>query len=145
MKKQFLIILTILLIIVAFVSYYIYNNIRIQQLSEKTNQEYEIYYDKEILGTDLISIINKTIDYNEKNAIDKDENNLYYIENDTDSIKIYIKFLEDDRTIPMEDIAEKNTENFVKYFATATFKCTKIDYHQKTKSVKELYFEQIQI
>ena len=43
----------------------------------------------------------------------------------------------------MEDIAEKTTESFIKYFATAQFKCTNIEYHSKTGKVKSLTFQQL--
>lgn len=43
----------------------------------------------------------------------------------------------------MENIAEKQTENFIKFFATATFKCNDIKYHKQTKNVQSMYFEQI--
>lgn len=143
MKKQFWIILIILCIIVAIVGLTIYNGIRLKNLTEDYNKTYESYYEQEILGTTLISIINKTIDQNEKNAIPKEQNSIYYIDNGENSIQIQVKFLESDNIIKMEDIEQQETENFVKYFATSTFKCTNIEYHPKTNMVKSLYFEQI--
>lgn len=143
MKKQFWIILIILCIIVAIVGLTIYNGIRLKNLTEDYNKTYESYNEKEILGTTLISIINKTIDQNEKNAIPKQEDSIYYIDNGENSIQIQVKFLESDNIIRMEDIAKQETENFIKYFATATFKCTSIEYHEKTNMIKSLYFEQI--
>ena len=47
------------------------------------------------------------------------------------------------KIIKMENIAEKQTENFIKFFATATFKCNDIKYHKQTKNVQSMYFEQI--
>ena len=143
MKKQFFIILIILCIIVAIIAFNIYNGIRLKNLAKDYNKTYESYYEQEILGTTLISIINKTIDQNEKNEIEKEENGIYYIDNGENSIQIQIKFLESDNVIKMEDIEEQGTENFIQFFATSTFKCTKLEYHQKTNMVKSLYFEQI--
>ena len=143
MKKQFWIILIILCIIVAIIGLTIYNGIRLKNLTEDYNKTYESYYEQEILGTTLISIINKTIDQNEKNAIPKEQNSIYYIDNGENSMQIQVKFLESDNIIKMEDIEQQETENFIKYFATSTFKCTKIEYHSKTNMVKSLYFEQI--
>lgn len=143
MKKQIFIILAILLTITIIAGYYVYNITRQTQLAEINNKKYTKYYGQEVLGTTLISIINNAINDNENNAIDKKDNTIYYEDNGEDSIQISVKFLEDDRIIQMEDIAEKETENFVKFFATATFKCTKIEYHQKTNLVKSLHFEQI--
>ena len=143
MKKQIIIILIILLIILAVTGLYVYNVRRAEQLAQNSNKQYESYYEKEVLGTTLISIINKTIDTNEKNGIPKKDNTIYYIDNENNSIQITVKFLETKNEIKMEDIADKQSENFVKYFAASTFKCTKIEYHEKTKYVKSLYFEQI--
>lgn len=144
MKKSFFIILTILLIIVAIISFYIYNVKRINNIATKHNEQYTSYYDKEILGTDLISLINKAIDYDEKNNIEKQENSIYYINNNSNSIQITIRFIESDKVIKMEDIAEKQIESFIKFFATSTFKCTDIKYHTQTKNVQSMHFEQVE-
>lgn len=143
MKKSVFIILAILVIISIVICLYIYNVKKVENIATKHNRQYEEYCNKEILGTDLISLINKAIDYNEKNNVEKQENTIYYINNNTNSIQITIKFLENDRIIKMEDIAEKQTENFVKFFATATFKCNNIQYHKQTKNIQSMYFEQI--
>lgn len=146
MKKNFFIILSILLI-ATFIAIYTVYNYRIQaQEAQKINKEYEQYKDINLLGTQLISLINRTIDYNEKNEIQKDENNKFYIENEENSIKIYINFIykEETKTILMESIASNGSEAFVSNYSTAKFKCTNIEYHEKTKSVKSLTFEEIQ-
>ena len=143
MKKYILIILMIVLISLLIIGYSFYNYNQAQAFYKKINEDYASYYNKEVVGTTLISIINRTININEKNSIDKDENDIYYLDNNENSIKLYVKFSESDRIIPMEDIAEKETENFVQFYGTATFKCTTIEYHKKTNNVKSLYFEQI--
>ena len=143
MKKSIFVILTILFIIVIAISLYIHNAQKLENIAIKHNQQYEEYCNKEILGTDLISLINKAIDYNEKNNVKKQENTIYYINNNTNSIQITVKFIENDKIIKMENIAEKQTENFIKFFATATFKCNDIKYHKQTKNVQSMYFEQI--
>ena len=142
MKKQFWIILIILCIIVAIIGLTIYNGIRLKNLTEDYNKTYESYYEQEILGTTLISIINKTIDQNEKNAIPKEQNSIYYIDNGENSMQIQVKFLESDNIIKMEDIEQQETENFIKLYGTSNFHCTNIDYHEKTGNVKSLTFEQ---
>lgn len=144
MKKTFVIILVFFLIIVAIISGVLYNKKRSSVLTKDYNKPYETYYKQEILGTTLISIINKAIDDNEKNGVDKPKECIYYQENETNSIKITVQFLEADKPIYMEDIAKQTSETFISFFATASFKCTKIEYHEKTNYVKSLYFEQIQ-
>lgn len=143
MKKTIITILILLLIVTSIVFLYIHNIRKLESYAEKNNREYENFYQQEILGTTLISIINKATNDNEKNNIPKQENSIYYEDNQKDSIKITIKFLDSDRLIKMEEISQKQTENFVQVFATATFKCTQIKYHEKTKCIKSLYFEQI--
>lgn len=143
MKKQFIILIIILLIIVAVVGLYFYNLNRLNLLAEDHNKTYEQIANQDILGTTLISVINKAIDENEKNGVQKQENSIYYQDNQEDSIQITIQFKELENTVQMEDIAAQTTENFIQFFATATFRCIKIEYHEKTNFVKSLYFEQI--
>ena len=141
MKKQFIILIIILLIIVAVVGLYFYNLNRLNLLAEDHNKTYQQIENQDILGTTLISIINKAIDDNEKNEVTKES--IYYQDNEQNSIKITIQFKELDHTVQMEDIAAQTTESFIQFFATATFRCTKLEYHERTNFVKSLYFEQI--
>ena len=53
---------------------------------------------------------------------------------------IYI--IDSDTTYSIEKIYSLGTERFVQNFNLAKFKCTKIEYHEKSKKVKYLYFEQ---
>ena len=71
----------------------------------KTITHKEFRDDINSLGTELISIINKTTDINNNHNIPKDENN-YYLDNGENSIKIYINFIYKDKTktLQMEDI-----------------------------------------
>lgn len=146
MKKNFLIIILILLVVTAISVYAVYTY-RTQAIqAQKVNKEYKAYYNVNFLGTQLISIINKTMDYNQKNEIEKDKDNKYYIDNEKNSIKIYVQFIYKNETkiVFMEDIASSGSQSFVNRYSTAKFKCTKIDYHEKTKNVKSLTFEEIQ-
>ena len=72
MKKTLIIILSLLLVIVAVVGLYINNTRKLVKYAEKNNKEYENFYQQEILGTTLISIINKAINDNEKNGVPKE-------------------------------------------------------------------------
>lgn len=142
MKKIFIIVIVIILIIVAAITYK-YNSYKTNALrSQKLNREYETFAEGEILGTSLITVINKAVDSNKKNNIKKDDNNRY-IENDTTSIKIDVKFLEAENIIPMESIQRLGSEEFIKNYAVMNFKCTKKEYHQKTNNIKYMLFEQI--
>lgn len=146
MKKNLIILISILLIICAFVVYFVINYRNMQMQVQINNKEYNTYKDKTIVGTTLVSIINKTVDNNEKNNIEKDNSNVY-IENEDNSIKIYIYFLDEDGKrieIPytMEQIYNKGSDSFIKLYGTSNFTCTNIDYHSKTGNVKSLTFEQ---
>ena len=144
MKNKILIILIIFIVILAIAVYTVYNyRINIQE-SQKINNEYKSYYNIQILGTELLSIINRTQDINEKNGISKDNEGLY-IENDTNSIKLYInlKYGDEYRTLEMEKIINDGIQNFIKIYSTASFKCTDICYHEKTNNVKALTFTEI--
>ena len=108
----------------------------------KQNAEYEKYLNQEIYGTDIATVINKVIDYNESNAIDKD-NKGKYIDNNLDSIKMDILITDNETLYDVETIYRGGIENFVKNYSTIKFKCTEIKYHETTKKVKYLLFTQI--
>ncbi len=142
MKKKLLVILGIFIIILLFTVYLLYNYKKDVIQMQSFNRQYEVYYEKTILGTDLATVLNKAMDCNKKNDIAKDEQNRYYIETEK-SILIEIKFSESEKTFRMEDILLRDMENFINFYATASFKCTKIEYHEQNKQVKSLYFEQV--
>lgn len=142
--KKILIILLILSIILVVGVYSVYRyRTNVYQI-QKQNREYEQYYNINVLGTELISIINKTIDLNTKNNIAKDDKG-YFVDNGENSIKINVefKYKNDTKTISMEEIASTGAESFVKVYSTANFKCTKIEYHEKTHNVKNVTFVEV--
>ena len=146
MKKNLIILISILLIICAFVVYFVINYRNMQMQAQINNKEYNTYKDKTIVGTTLVSIINKTVDNNEKNNIEKDNSNVY-VENEDNSIRIYIYVLDEDgkrieTPYTMEQIYNKGSDSFIKLYGTSNFTCTNIDYHSKTGNVKSLTFEQ---
>ena len=109
---------------------------------DSNNVIYENLLQKELIGSKLATIINKTLDSNEKNKLDKDGNGLY-TENDTNSIKIEIKFKLSDNIFPIETIYTNKVSEFIRLYGQAIFKCTKMEYHKKTKFIKYLYFEEV--
>lgn len=86
MKQKLIVIISIFLIIIFGITYYIYNQNLINEKAFKNNKELESYTKNEITGTELVTLINKAIDINETKAVKKD-NNLKYIEDSTNSIK----------------------------------------------------------
>ncbi len=142
MKKNLFIILGILLILVAISASIYYNYQKKLILASKINEQYYQYTKNEIIGSQLMTLINKVSDQNEKNKVQKDEKGRY-IQNEEDSIKIDIKFLEAEETYNMEAISHLGSEAFIKNYNSMIFKCTKVEYHEKTKQIKYMLFEQI--
>ena len=142
MKKIIICILSIFLIIICIVVYGVYQKNENTAQIGVDNKTYESYENKEVLGTDIISIINKATDSNKKNDIKIGEDG-NYIDNGKNSIRIEIKFLELDKVITMERINNVGIEKFWSNYGALSFKCTKIEYHEKTPRVKYMYFEEV--
>ena len=142
MKKIIICILSIFLIIICIVLYGVYQKNENTAQIGVDNKTYESYENKEVLGTDIISIINKATDSNKKNDIKIGEDG-NYIDNGKNSIRIEIKFLELDKVITMERINNVGIEKFWSNYGALSFKCTKIEYHEKTHRVKYMYFEEV--
>lgn len=106
------------------------------------NKQFEIYQEKEIYGAELATIINKVINENEKNNVSKSETGKY-IENNETSVKLEVHIKDNDTTYLAENFYKLGTAQFVENFNTEKFKCTNIEYHNKSKRVKSLFFEQI--
>ena len=140
--KKIIIFLVIVLIIVATVAYMYLNYKATYNEAQVKNVQYESYNGKEIFGTDLATLINKAVDDNTKNNIQKEDLGLY-TDNGTDSIRIDILFTDDNEVHSMEEIYNSGTDTFMQYYNQIRFKCTKIDHHSKTGRVSYMYFEQV--
>ena len=93
MKKIGILICTLVIVIVAVIGVNIYSYNERLKAAEKNNKNYQSYYNVEVLGSDVGSLINKILDTNSKNNIQKDENGK------ENSISVTIKFLELDKNI----------------------------------------------
>lgn len=142
MKKSLYILISITLIILLIIIYLIYNRQMAINRNTKANLEYENYTVNNILGSSLMTLINKVSDNNERNGVQKNEKGMY-ISNNENSIIIEVKFIESNEVFRMEQISNKGSENFVKFYNTMSFKCIKKEYHKNTKSISYLYFEQV--
>ena len=111
MKKIIICILSIFLIIICIVVYGVYQKNENTAQIGVDNKTYESYENKEVLGTDIISIINKATKKKKKNDIKIGEDG-NYIDNGKNSIRIEIKFLELDKVITMERINNVGIEKF---------------------------------
>lgn len=141
MKKLIVFFIVTLIVIASF--FYVYYNYKedVRQVKME-NMKFEQYEDKEITGLELATIINRTIDLNEKNKVSKDDKGKY-IDNHQNSINIDIKFIDNDEVYNMETIYKSKIENFVSYYRLISFKCIEIQYHDLTKKIRYMKFEQI--
>ena len=142
MKKIAIFFLCIIIIIVGISYIYLdykanYNDAKIK------NKQFDSYLNQEIYGRELTTIINKAIDNNEHNEIEKEEKTGKYINNEKNSINIDVKMLDIDKTYNMEMFYNGGMERFVQAYGEIKFKCSKIEYHKSTQRVKYMLFEQI--
>ena len=142
MKNTLLIILALFFIIICIICLLLINVQSQKDEITKWNNVYEYYLNKEILGTELATLIGKVINENEKNSVPKDEKG-YYLDNKKDSIKIDLKMKTIDKTYPMEEIYNNKIINFVQNFNFIKFKCTNIEYHKETGKISKLIFEEL--
>lgn len=143
MKKIVIFIITVVLILLVVIGVNIHSYQQDINRRAETNKVYEKFYNVEVLGSDVGSLINKIIDNNSKNNIKKDEKGKYIDDKNEKLVTLSIKFLELDEPISQEALEKQGIENFIKNFGAETFKCTKIQHYKNTKSVKSMYFEQI--
>lgn len=140
--KKIIILFSVIVIIVAIVSIN-YNKFKSEKNTVNAyNFEFEKNLQKQILGLDLTTIINKVINNNEKNNVEIGYDK-QYINNGINSINIDIWMTDTKEKYPMETLYNGGIENFVQYYGNIYFKCTKIDYHKQTGKVSYLYFEQV--
>ena len=140
MKK---ILALILLIILVVVGIFAINYKNLQKKKEEVrnfNLIYENYNKDNLNGLDITTLINKATSNNEKYSIPKDEQGLYVLD-DEYSIEIYVTMIINETTYRMERIDSLGINSFVAYFGQVSFKCTDIQYHQKTGRIASMTFE----
>ena len=87
-------------------------------------------------------MINKAIDKNTKNKVEKNEDGSFK-QNDSTSINIEVYMADNETTYNMETIYKSGTEQFVQYYGNIKFKCSNIEYHKNTGRIKYIRFEQV--
>lgn len=140
MKKNFIFMLCIIGIIIAILSVKYLSYKAEYGKIKRSNFEYEKYLNKEVLGTELTTIINKAVDNNEKNSVAKDEQG-FYVTNDINSVKIQIQILDNETMYDMETLYNGGMERFVQNYNSINFECTKIEYNKAGK-VSYILFKQ---
>lgn len=148
MKKILIIIIIFVIAVVScvFAKYteYSKNKTEIQNI----NKDFLRYQNSTVQINTIISLMNKAIELNKNNNIPQNDN-LEFIENDTNSIKIYLETQSSDSEelvqIPMEKLIlnEKAGSEKVMYaFSDAKFEITEKEYHKKTNQIKKLVFSE---
>ena len=140
--KKFIIFLIVILIIISYITYLHLDYRADIKSAQYDNMKYEKYLDKEVNANIVASVINRAVDNNIREKVQKNNNGVY-IDNQKSSINVQIKFLDNDKTYDMETLYNDGMDNFIKYYNQIDFKCTKIDYHKNTGRVKYMLFEQI--
>lgn len=146
MKKNIIIISVTILIIVIICIMKISTNTKKIEIAKQENAQYEQYSKNEIYGTDVMTLINKAINQNQKNNVQKDEKG-YFKDNNENSITIEIVMITNEekkktKTYKMETINKVGISEFIANFNTSKFKITKIEYHEQTRKIKHIEITQ---
>ena len=73
--KKFIIFLIVVFAIVCSMSYLYMINQSNERVVKQKNEVFERYYQKEVYGADIATAINKAMDNNHKNHVEKDSQN----------------------------------------------------------------------
>lgn len=140
--KKIAIFLVIIIIIICGISYLYLNYKAEYNTSKKANMEFERYLNEEVYGADLATIINRAIDNNQRNEVERNNKGIY-LDNNQNSINMEIKMIDNDSIYQMETIYNRGIQNFINYYNNIKFKCVEIKYHNSTNKVKYMLFVQI--
>ena len=96
---------------------YIYGQEKIaHNVKVANNKQYEKLIDTEISGVELASTINKVINSNEENNVDKDKNEVF-INNNENSIEVTIKFKDSEDIFHIEQIYNNDIKKFIEIYS----------------------------
>lgn len=140
--KKIAIFFAFIIVIICGVSYLYLNYKADYNMSKKANMEFERYLNEDVYGVDLSTIINRAVDNNQRNEVNRNNKGIY-LNNNTNSINIEIKMIDNDSIYQMETIYNGGIQNFINYYSNIKFKCVEINYHSSTNKVKYMLFEQI--
>lgn len=107
--------------------------------TKKFNSQFEDFINKEINGVDLTTIVNKALENNNKNEIEKDSKGVFK-DDQKSSLKIMIKPAENGNVYPMEAFEKVGLKDFTRNFGNAIFKSTSVKYH-KNGRISEIVYE----
>ena len=149
MKKEFILLLITVVIIltIIFSKYVEYSKIKLE--TQRINKEFLAYQNSTVQINTVVSLMGKAVEINKNNSI-KQNDKKHFEENDVNSIKIYLEVQSTKQpefvVIPMEDLILNEKAGATKVenaFNDCLFRITKIEYHKKTKQVKQIVFTEI--
>lgn len=142
MKKPIIIFISIMICIMVILFVLLRDVQSKTREAQKFNLEYEQYLNKEIYGIDIGTVINKAINNNERNGVEKNEKGLY-VNNNTNSVQIDIYIDINETTYAMENIYRLGTSEFIQNFNTIAFIGKIESYHEETGQIAKILFEQV--
>lgn len=144
MKKTIIVLFCIFIAIIISLYTYYQSTQSVLQGVKKFNYQFEQYFDKEIYGADVVTIMSKAIDNNNQYNIARDEENKF-IEDNKNCLKVMIRFKDVDKTFDMESIEKAGIEGFMQNFSKSTFKIIEYKYNEESKRIGKIVIEEIQI
>jgi uncharacterized protein YxeA len=139
MKKIFICLIAIFIIILSIVFNWYTNNVQASKEIATFNSTLEQFTKANITGVEVTTVINKALDNNEQYNIKKNSDNIY--ESDEKySLKIYVKLTEDGEYFPMEALEQIGISGFTKAYSSAIFKTTKTEKNENGR-ISKIYFE----
>ena len=145
--KKTLAVVILLLLVVAIIVVMQYKKMEKEHFEvAKYNALDEEYNKQNLNGLDITTIINKAVNNNEKNNVEKEniDGIDFYKDNGTDSVIIEINMIINGKTYRMEQINSLGLDSFTEYFAEVKFDCTEVKYHEETGKVSYMLFNATQ-
>jgi hypothetical protein len=141
MKKTIIIIMIIIILSIVPLLIYYSNYKSLKNEIYKYNLNYERYLNSDVTGIEVGTMINVATNNNEKNGVEKNENQKY-IDDNKYYTEVYIEITtsDDETTIyDMEAINSLGIDRFIKNFNIMSFTCTSIEYNSIGRVNKVTY------
>lgn len=140
MKKIILCFIMLITVIIIILAVKISDNNMKANTVKAYNERFEQYKNQTLYGADVTTIINRAIDNNNQNNIQKQEDG-YYINDNENSLQVDLILLNLDeegkvyeQTFKMEDLQKVGLDGFISSFSIVPFECTSIEYHNNRKN-----------
>ncbi len=150
MKKTIFFLALIFIIVFILILLHISEANQIRNEIKSYNASFEDYGEKIIYGADVMTMINKAIDNNTKNKIQKDSDG-NYIDDGNYCIKINLIFLSTDEEgkvneleYPMERLEKAGLDGFITNFSLTEFECKSFEYNEKGR-ISKITIKQLEL